>query len=232
MGFWTSEDFQRGARRLVQVSEGLEASSGLLHWSIKDVDDATCFLFHPPVARNCTIHMHTPISHCCPFGEHNGPESNDSTEEIIWSDETLNEDPDSYLAKADVSNQIETEWRFSIVYSDTWRVPLLYFHVQHLDGTPCSRTDVLDMLKSSNHQNQVEDSWDFLSQEEHPVTRLPSFFLHPCRTKERLDTLQASTDDEAVRLLSWMSMILPSVGYSISSKEFRQVKHGLEKDNR
>jgi Autophagocytosis associated protein, active-site domain len=117
------------------------------------------------------------------------------------------------------------EWSFSVVYSDTWQVPVLYFHVQyqcsHDDDndsdttttTPCSRSMVVEMLSRVHHQNiQMEQdddnednannivnnrdnnvscfsSWDFVSSDEHPVTGLPCFFLHPCRTRDRVEIL-------------------------------------------
>ena len=122
-----------------------------------------------------------------------------------------------------------TEWSFSIIYHETWRVPTLYFQCIHLDGTPLSRKQVLDILLNimaatttnatfqslNNHEisetiqddhddaaagddddgdddNDImteEDLWEFISQEEHPMTGVPSFFLHPCQTSMRMELL-------------------------------------------
>jgi hypothetical protein len=142
------------------------------------------------------------------------------------------------------------EWRFSIVYCPVWRVPVLYFTVQQQDGTPCPVSLVTDWIHYHHHyhyhqsridgaNNDKEDDnddddvaarmEDFISYDEHPITGVPSMFLHPCRTKENLMTLFCSSsttttttttisnhccccDSSAVRLLQWLSMVLPAVG--------------------
>ncbi len=134
-----------------------------------------------------------------------------------------------------------TEWTFSIVFHDVWRVPTLYFQCIHVDGTVLSRNEVLEILlqktsKSNGYHGIMtlseEELWDFVSREEHPITGIPSFFLHPCQTTSRMELLldpprcrkDSSIDDrdtmQRCPLLSWMSMILPSVGCKISPDLF------------
>lgn len=112
-----------------------------------------------------------------------------------------------------------TEWSFNILLHTTWRVPTLYFSCCHSDGTPLCRREVLDTLlllllrrrqqrlpnnndnatsscaeeKNDNDTNDYDDesSWEFISQEEHPITGKPSYFLHPCRTAERMELMMS-----------------------------------------
>jgi len=143
------------------------------------------------------------------------------------------------------------EWHLSIVYNETWQTPVLYFHVQDMyTGEPCmSRTQILKHLKpypyhptkhnpfvsspsssssSSSCFEDDDDSWDFVSQEEHPITGMPSFFLHPCRTNERMDLLcHSNNNNQAVCLLQWMSMVLPSIRLAISSSVFVHIANKL-----
>jgi hypothetical protein len=224
--FSTRQVFRQGAERLVRVMEGFESpDKQLCDWSMESGWDGDVYLVHPVVRRSSRDAQHAcHADHLVPVDEH------DSTEQVPWSDESVIHDPDvvvKVLKEEIESFESESEWNFSIVYSETWRVPVLYFRVQQRDGTPCTRDHVLGVLAGGSHHNQVLDSWDFISHEEHPVSRCPSFFLHPCRTQERLETLQASTSDEALRLLSWMSMIFPSVGDSISSRTFQQLRNRL-----
>jgi hypothetical protein len=245
--FSTRHVFRQGAERLVRVMDGLDTDSldehkqTLCDWSIESGRDGDedVYLVHPPVVRrssrdatqHAAINDNTGVLNLVPV------DANDSTvEEELWSDESVIDDPDvvEKVLKDEIESlELESEWNFSIVYSETWRVPVLYFHVQQRDGTPCTRNHVLEVLQGDNHshQNQESDSWDFVSHEEHPVSRCPSYFLHPCRTQERLETLwqtaNAGSSDEALRLLSWMSMIFPSVGCSISSRTFQQLKERL-----
>lgn len=223
----TRQVFRQGAERLVRVMEGFDSLDTekrvLCDWSIESGwDEGDVYLVHPVVVRRRSSKDAT--QHACNYST--------EEEEVLWNDESVMNDPD-VVAKV-VHDEIETleseessEWNFSIVYSETWRVPVLYFRVQQRDGTPCTRDYILEVLAGDSHHNRVPDSWDFVSHEEHPVSRCPSFFLHPCRTQDRLETLQANTSDEALRLLSWMSMILPSVGYSIPSRTFQQLRDRL-----
>jgi hypothetical protein len=253
--FPTRHVFRQGAERLVRVMEGIDSDSldphkhTLCDWSIEsgldNRDDV--YLVHPVLVRRSSRSRDN-AQHDAACNDNAGHlqvipvDEVDSTEEVLWSDESVINDPDvvvkgltDEMESSDFSDS-ESEWNFSIVYSETWRVPVLYFSVQQRDGTPCTRNLVLEILQgehshSHSHQNQVTDSWDFVSHEEHPVSRCPAFFLHPCRTQERLETLlqtaNSSISDEALRLLSWMSMIFPSVGCSISSRTFQQIRDGL-----
>jgi hypothetical protein len=241
--FSTRQVFRRGAERLVRVMEGFDADSlnthnhTLCNWSIESGWDGDIYLVHPTVVRRSSSRASQHGAGEAAHLEAVPEDENDFTEEeILWSDESVINDSDvvmnGLLDEEIESSDSESEWNFSIVYSETWRVPVLYFHVQQRDGTPCTRNYVLEVLQgdSHSHQNKVADSWDFVSHEEHPVSRCPSFFLHPCRTRERLETLQANSNissDEALRLLSWMSMIFPSVGCSISSRTFQQLRDRL-----
>lgn len=139
-------------------------------------------------------------------------------------------------------NMRQIEWSFSVVYSHVWGVPVLYFRVQYLNGIPLSRSQVLNILiggigdsieNKGTHEDAIEedDGWNFVSYEEHPITGVPSFFLHPCQTSKRLHLLMIATGAEndeysvvkknpANVLLSWLSMILPSTGFRMSPKVF------------
>lgn len=177
----------------------------LVQWELKN-DEGTIYMVHPAVLRNVPD---TVIR------------DEDDASEVELKDILL-ADPDA----APSPPQQEAEWNFSIVYSDTWMIPVLYFTVKHCDsGTPYLRSQVLQML-NLNDDRHVEDTWDFLSYDEHPVTGEPSFFLHPCQTSDRLGLLfQEQTEQGAIisPLLSWMNMILPAVGFQIPLKTFVQV---------
>jgi len=152
---------------------------------------------------------------------------------------------------------LETVWRLSVVYSETWRVPVLYFTVFHQrTGDPCTRAQVLEFLfrcqqqqqKRQNGGSEVADedsSWDFVSVTEHPATGTPCFFLHPCRTSDRLQTLLQTTTPttrtpntadtstsahSAALLWSWFSLILPSLGLSIPPRTYLEVQQQLRGD--
>lgn len=137
---------------------------------------------------------------------------------------------------------LQTEWTFSIVYSETYRVPVLYFHVHNMksDGNvvACGRQEVLNIIlhyqqkQQHNPDNCIpEDTWEFISQEDHPVTGLPSFFLHPCQSADRLKSVflqDGLSKPSKLYLWTWMSMLLPAVGHPVPSSYFVRIRNRLE----
>jgi len=151
--------------------------------------------------------------------------------------------------------QFATQWKFSIIYSSTYQVPVLYFNVQDTNGNPVGRQHLLEILRQEHRRSAftasndfTNDTWEFVSQEENPVTGLCSFFLHPCQSTQRLQQFLTSvattiyqnedctkleqksinTEDfpftKECILWSWMSMILPAIGQSIPPFYFRHIQ--------
>jgi len=222
----------------------------------KNSGESLRYLVHPPVTswtktilsdhqqlyRDNTIYESSIItahdrSNC--WKSSDDDDSDDyGTNEFPLDDSIAHFAQDSMKDNSSSCNMRQIEWSFSVVYSHVWAIPVLYFRVQYLNGMPLSRTQVLNILiidgmeNRSTHEDNIEDddSWNFVSYEEHPITGVPSFFLHPCQTSKRLHHLMAAgadNDENSVAktnpanvLLSWLSMILPSTGFRISPKVF------------
>lgn len=215
---WTAEDFKLGAARLVTVlrqNDTLEC----LEWSY----DEGCLIARTTRHASSLFRNDEGVK-CLATSSDNVHD-----EDALKVDESILDDCDAIVVDFG-KRRDETEWSFSVVYSEVWRAPVLYFTVQRLDGIPCTRREVLDMLDHHDHQNAatVPDSWDFVSWDEHPVTGIPSFVLHPCRTLERLQLLGASFDHPTRRVWSWITMILPTVGVSVSPRTFQLVQRQLD----
>jgi len=177
-------------------------------------------------------------------------------DEMVEESEEL-QDPDAIEEDIDFKsfsrkNRVVGEWKFSIVFHDIWQVPVLYFQANFLDGTKCARSDILRALNINEDQskekqfleNGFREAWDFISEEEHPITGMPSYFLHPCKTLERLNlivnTLKnpvpggafsydrnvASSED---LLIIWMTMILPTVRCKLDTKVIRFLQENSTK---
>ena len=141
-------------------------------------------------------------------------------------------------------------WRLSMVYSPTWMVPVLYFTVQNASsGSILSRPQVMDLISHKKNDNSKgrgssihhddDDSGDyFLSQEMHPVSGVPSFFLHPCQTATRMKELIHSSSSSSQKnnhhLYLWtcLSLLLPTLGFEIPSTIFTAVQNELEADHK
>lgn len=232
------------------------------HWAVElrggggacDSDcDSDVYLVHHPVLMACSAELLNSTSSCDDVKDiadefniamiDNDIHVEDFDEELVASGFT-----GGTTATASNDECEYTEWIFSIVFHDTWRVPTLYFTCSQLDGTPICRRQVLDILLShsgTSHDNLAEDGtnsreeelWEFVSQEEHPMTGKPSYFLHPCRTAERMEIMMLVEEDESsdaspnlssCPLLSWMSMVLPVVGCKVSPLVFCTIGQELQ----
>mmetsp|Transcript_30178 Transcript_30178/g.46027 ORF Transcript_30178/g.46027 Transcript_30178/m.46027 type:complete len:220 (+) Transcript_30178:258-917(+) len=214
---YTGNDFEHQASTLSKVlpyCKHIEIDS-LVDWQFEPSQSTKpCQLVHPTIISEFLE------------GRKQITDFDDFHDSSILSDEDMIQ---PLSEKKTLSQKLE--WRFSIVYSETWRAPILYFMVQDSSGHPCSREQVLLMLPSAD----VQDSWDFISYDEHPVTGRPSYFLHPCKTCDRLNELLRKQNTNL--LLSWLSMVLPAVGFKLSSSTFLEVQrqaliHTLQKNKR
>lgn len=236
---WTAADFVCHAEALVAAFDSLSRRSPhtLHQWKL-DQSERYCAGFpsglrlhlkHPPVIRQ-KVSAATSIPRISVLFEAESALEDDSVEIYDPNKPSEGERKENGALEA----FSETEWHFSVVYSETWQVPVLYFTVQQQPGgSPCSRTQVVEILADIHPCNReyIDDSWDFVSFEEHPITGIPSCFLHPCQTAARLHLLDfQSSDGDVVEqnkqvnpLLSWMCMILPSVGYGIPPQMYQEL---------
>ncbi|KAL8791291.1 MAG: hypothetical protein Q9195_005980 [Heterodermia aff. obscurata] len=124
---------------------------------------------------------------------------------------------------------------YSIVYSPTYQVPVLYFCFRDL---PCpynpnsvdtvyqllvpqeSRTDIesfsiiggISMAVSIARTTSLPTPADE-EEQNHPITDFPSFFIHPCNTAEAMRELLGGRDVKALEyLLIWLGLVGSCVG--------------------
>jgi ubiquitin-like-conjugating enzyme ATG10 len=218
------------------------------------LNDGGVYLFHPMV--RC-VHDAPTVPSATPHTVSQDPNNSDNIQSSndVNNDmevEDLWEDPDratsahhgTACTTSSSSTHHGSEWRISTVYSPTFACPVLYFTVQSSDdGTPWTRRQVVDYLQSLQHERH--DSFDscdasdrredkaitgeWISMEEHPITGTPAYFLHPCRTQERLQLLMSpdDQDNDALVVWAWMALVVPTIGWSIEPATYHQVWHLL-----
>ena len=134
------------------------------------------------------------------------------------------------------------EFSFSVCFSHVWSVPVLYFRAQDLYGQMISRARLLQFIKqgrmiaTGDTDNIDWDENNFISEEEHPVTGTPCFFLHPCETATRLHTLSLSIREDSdhdtrfysLLILSWLCMVLPAIQFRMSPIFFNQLVNKIK----
>ncbi|EOX93698.1 PREDICTED: ubiquitin-like-conjugating enzyme ATG10 isoform X3 [Theobroma cacao] len=115
---------------------------------------------------------------------------------------------------------------FHIVYSYTFRVPVLYLRAYCSDGRPLLLDEIEKELPACSSKESPETKWAFITQEEHPYLKRPWYKLHPCGTSEFMKLLFLGGDTGQPKLevvlelylLSWFSAVGQVVGLRIPCK--------------
>ncbi|CAK7349219.1 unnamed protein product [Dovyalis caffra] len=111
---------------------------------------------------------------------------------------------------------------FHIVYSASYRVPVLYFRAYCSDGRPLLSNEIEKDLPACSTKALLETKWTFITQEEHPYLNRPWYKLHPCGTGEWMKLLFLGDEVHAnnglaieLYLVSWFSVVGQVVGLKI-----------------
>lgn len=229
----SKEDFVKGAQQLSEILANyttiqrsnhgsISTSSLFLHaWELRVDSYGDTYLQHPPVVQR----LHTK----------NIVKDDDINEEWIeFEDDSIQiKDPDiiKTLPIEDDFSCEDFELNLTVVYSHVWAMPVLYFQVYKNDGKFLSREEVLKVLNltTSKEENDSMDGrrtkkddeqWNFVSQEEHPITGRPAYFFHPCQTSSRMQLVfpdkDIMTSNPCKWISTWLSLILPAAGFRIS----------------
>ena len=104
-------------------------------------------------------------------------------------------------------------------------------HVNGDNSNSIDDDDDDDVPKDEMRNNNIniddeEQQWNFISQEEHPITGRPSYFFHPCQTACRMQLIYPDKEilnrNPGKWILTWLSMILPSAGFRIQPQCIEQ----------
>lgn len=104
---------------------------------------------------------------------------------------------------------------YEILHSTSYQVPVLYISFKSLPRpTP---EEVYKLLVPEAYRDQVRavGVMGALSVTEHPITGLPVYFVHPCRTQEVMAGHRGGEGRPEEYLMVWMGAIGASVGLSV-----------------
>ncbi|KAJ2077574.1 E2-like conjugating enzyme atg10 [Coemansia sp. RSA 988] len=121
---------------------------------------------------------------------------------------------------------------YHIVYSRTWRVPVLYVRVYQIDKVGNMQAvleveRVVSLLVTDNAVRGAIAAVDFggaLGIQDHPVLGHPCLYLHPCHTATLLRAVVMPSSDDGNGIVqigmdnyvaAWLSLVGPSVGLAL-----------------
>nr|POE63213.1 ubiquitin-like-conjugating enzyme atg10 [Quercus suber] len=110
---------------------------------------------------------------------------------------------------------------YDVVHSPSYQVPVLYVTFQHLlqPGLP-SLERIYELLVPAEFPPQLRavGVMGSLSFAEHPITGVPAYFVHPCRTADAMSAVVRErnvTPEEY--LLAWTGIVGACVGLQVST---------------
>ncbi|KAK5951699.1 hypothetical protein OHC33_007378 [Knufia fluminis] len=113
---------------------------------------------------------------------------------------------------------------FSIVLSPTYQVPVLWFSFSSQAPTSATALDqVYAVIVSPTSRDGLRQIGVLggISIANHPISDMPAFFIHPCRTQEALETVRPDNEISPLQyLLLWFGIIGSAVGLSVPADVF------------
>ena len=158
--------------------------------------------------------------------------------EVHESDElTLMPPPDSMESLVAPSAAVWCEWH--VVYSSSYRVPVLLFQFTFSDGQPLDSEQVMQAIRMSGDGRSsslvVDDAassaeYPPVSCISHPALCRPFYCLHPCQTARVMSLLQTEPtahphvkcEESALDVLAWLSAVGPFVGLRLTFNDALQ----------
>lgn len=103
---------------------------------------------------------------------------------------------------------------YNVIFSDSFTCPVLYLNVHKSNGRLLTYEEIYEFfhLHNDKSDNLV------LTQQDHPYTNKPFYYLHPCKTNDlMIATRMSSSSERAINLtLKWLSFTFAALGIPLS----------------
>ncbi|KAG7221035.1 hypothetical protein INR49_031206 [Caranx melampygus] len=110
------------------------------------------------------------------------------------------------------------QYEYHILYSCSYRTPVLYFRASTLEGKSLSLEEVWGSVHPNFRLRLQSGPLSTVTQQEHPLLGQPFFMLHPCRTEEFMRPVMQAAQDQhrpVNYVLTWLSVVGPVVGLDV-----------------
>lgn len=110
------------------------------------------------------------------------------------------------------------QFEFHVLYSSSFRTPVLYFRVFTLEGKSLSLEEVWSFIRPKLRLSSEDGLLSTVTQQEHPLLGQAFFMLHPCKTEDFMrPVLQAArqANRPVNYVLTWLSVVGSMVGLDV-----------------
>ncbi|XP_047718120.1 ubiquitin-like-conjugating enzyme ATG10 isoform X4 [Prionailurus viverrinus] len=124
---------------------------------------------------------------------------------------------DSEVTETTTGSQV-IKYEYHVLYSCSYQVPVLYFRASFLDGRPLALKDIWEGIHECYKTRLLQEPWDTITQQEHPILGQPFFVLHPCKTDDFMTPVLKNSQkiNRSVNYItSWLSVVGPVVGLNL-----------------
>ncbi|XP_038621687.1 ubiquitin-like-conjugating enzyme ATG10 [Tachyglossus aculeatus] len=124
---------------------------------------------------------------------------------------------DSQVAGIAAASEV-IRYEYHVVYSCSYQAPVLYFRASFLDGKPLTLNEIWERVHECYRTRVLQEPWNTITQQEHPLLGQPFFVLHPCRTNEFMASILANSlkaNKNVNYITSWLSVVGPVVGLNL-----------------
>ena len=151
-------------------------------------------------------------------------DSQASEDEVAIPDE---DDSEALVARVTDHDYYTRLVQCDIAYSPAYQVPVLYLTFSEVSTNKSialpSPDEVYEILVPEDFKSPMRSVgvMGALSMAEHPITGIPAYFVHPCRTQEAMSPLLENASPKArpcsgtQYLLLWFGVIGASVGLTV-----------------
>lgn len=115
------------------------------------------------------------------------------------------------------------QFEFHVLYSSSFRTPVLYFRAFTLEGKSLSLDEVWSFIRAKLRLSSEDGLLSTVTQQEHPLLGEAFFMLHPCKTEDFMrPVLQAAqqTNRPVNYVLTWLSVVGALVGLDVPLEYF------------
>uniref|UniRef100_A0A3P9KZM7 Ubiquitin-like-conjugating enzyme ATG10 n=1 Tax=Oryzias latipes TaxID=8090 RepID=A0A3P9KZM7_ORYLA len=228
-GVLDEEEFCRCCQLLLQHSDGV--SDGWSWEAVRGSDEGylkKTLLRSVPAERSVPQKHKEPGSdseqfdYCHLQTEEQGKQGVDASSDSLRPDV---EEEDDGVCGAPAGSSSVLQFEYHILYSCSYRTPVLYFRASTLEGRSLTLEDVWRSVHPNYRLGLQSRPLDAITQQEHPFLGQAFFYLHPCRTEEFMKPLLQMARDQnrpVNYVLSWLSVVGPMVGLEVSLECLKQ----------
>lgn len=177
-------EFVRQARGLVAMSERLGDG-----WELRTTDGPEEILYLIKKSTEIVDFRGPPAEN---FREPETPLDVGDRENIEDEDPAALHDSSSSCRSAAVY------FEYHVVYSPSYRVPVLYFTVTFPTGKLVPLQKVWQFMSPAHVARESGTEWGTVTQQEHPLLCCPFYHIHPCRTADVMGTVVRAHGNETV----------------------------------